>query len=477
MSNVVFFPDNENFKQRNFPMIHRVMREFGLQAIFDEPPKTKDLNFYLNDPGGDFAKTVIANRFIYNVDLFEIVEADYRRYINARSLSENLSFNWADILNKKFDTLDKAALKKLLESLNEARAFIEYYREKLFIKRPLLVFVFGGSKIYQRACMKICELFNLNTFVLEYFFTGKHLYIEPQYTQIQNNPWTIKRIYDRAKKETGPLKPINLLLSNINVKAQPNTDYVDEILALIKDERLGCVFLQVFDDYSLTNIADDFVLSDELDRIVELALQENDIILLKLHPFEYIKHGARPTKDYLENKFFDEIRLGRIYLVEGMLDEQLSRVNNWYGIVSQYALNLTLMGLSPNYNDAFFFRELFCEMEPYEKTILLHDITEHGFFDKTEKSYEKFLEHLSANLLPSIGCSESDLEKFNNKLYEIKKTRKIVVSSNATNSPVNNRHKRSTKIRNAIRKIRNAIRLLIIDPRSFRAKLFAKLKL
>ena len=98
MSKVVFFPDNENFKNRNFPMVHRMMREFGLHSIFDNPPEVKNIRFYLKGFENNFEKAIIENRYIYNIDLFEIVGAEYRRYINARSLNESITFKWSDIL-------------------------------------------------------------------------------------------------------------------------------------------------------------------------------------------------------------------------------------------------------------------------------------------------------------------------------------------------------------------------------------------
>jgi len=468
MSNIVFFIDNENFKNRNFPMVHQLMREFGLQPIFDNLPEFKNIHFFLKGLEGE--KVIVENRYLYNIDLFEIVGAEYRRYINVRSLTESIGFTWSDILSGKFDLLDKSALKELLSMLNEANAHIEYYRDKLFIKRPLIVFVFGGSKIYQRACLKICELYNLNTFVLEHFFTGNHTYIEPQFDQIQNNKKTIERVCSRCHAGSLPLKPINIVLANLNVKDQLNTDYVDSILSTTTSKTIGCVFLQVFDDYSLANVDDEFVLSRELDRLVGFALQHNDQVFLKLHPYEYTKHGSYPTRDYLENKFLEEILLNRIHFIEGMLEEHILRINNWYGIVSQYALNLTLLGRNPTYNENFFFSQVFDCLSINDRVLLIHEMTEHGLFSKTEESYDRFIEHLGKNLLPCIGCTEADIEKFYNKIYSIKKKGQIVLNNQLINNPANSRHSRR-------KKIWNAIRLLFVDPRSFKAKLFTKLGL
>ena len=470
MSNTIFFADNENFKNRNFPMLHRLIREFGFEPIFDDPPKPKDISFFLKGLDINLGKNIKENRYLYNIDLFEIVGPDYRKYINSRSLNEPLNFTWDDILSERFDALDKQATKELINKLNNTQACIEYYRDKLFAKRPIMVFVFGGSKIYQRACLKICELYNLNTFVLEHFFTGKHVYIEPQFNQIHNNKDTIKRIHARAKKNTSPITPINLQIFNLNVKDQPNTDYVDEIFASMTAEKIGCVFLQVFDDYSLTNVSNDFILARELDRILGLALNENDRLLLKLHPFEKIKHGTYPTKLYLENKFSEEIKRGRVYIIEGMCNEQISRINNWYGIVSQYALNLNLLGIEPNLNDNFFFNELFETHDPYDKAILIHEIAECGYFNKTEESFEKFVDHVAENLLPSIGCNEADIEEFYNKSFSIKKAGKVILNTQIIDNYVTNNKKTSEKIR-------NSLRLLLTDPRSFKIKLFAKLGL
>jgi len=468
MSDVIFFPDNENFKNRNFPMIHRLLRDFGMQALFDTPPK-KNINLFLRGRRRNFVETALANRFLYNIDIFEVIGAEYRRYINSRSLSENLPFKWADILNEKLDALDKMALRELLQNINDAHLCIEYYREKLFVKRPFLVFVFGGSKIYQRACLKVCEIYNLNTFVLEHFFTGNHVYIEPQFSQIQNNSSTIERVYARAKKEDGNLFPAKLMLFNKNVKEQPNIALVDEILEAKEDKKLGCVFLQVFDDYSLANISDDFVLSDEIDDVIQTALQENECVLLKLHPFEYTKHSAYPTRDYIEKKFWNEIQIGRVIFVEGMEEEQFLRIENWYGIVSQFSLNLTLIGLSSRNNHAFFFEGLFRGLREDEKILLLHRITEHGLFENSERSYKRFVEHISSNLLPSIGCSENELVKFNDKLHFVKKAQKIIKTPPPSHRADNSGLLWGTKTR-------NAIRLLFVDPHAFRAKLLAKLR-
>lgn len=468
MSSIVFFPDNENFKNRNFPMVHRLLREFGLQPIFDNPPEVKSIRFYLKGIETNYEKAIIENRYLYNIDLFEIVGAEYRRYINTRSLSERITFQWSDILKCRFEKLDTLAMKDLLSMLNEANAYIEYYRDKLFIKRPLIVFVFGGSKIYQRACLKICELYNLNTFVLEHFFTGNHVYIEPQFDQIQNNKLTIERVRSRCRASTLPQKPINLVLANLNVKEQPNTEYADIIFDTPKTKTLGCVFLQVFDDYSLANVDDEFVLSTELDRVVGLALKQNDQVLLKLHPFEYTKHGSYPTRDYLANKFLEETRQNRIHFIQGMLEEHVSRINNWYGIVSQYALNLTLSGHNPICNKNFFFNDLLNSISNNERALFIHEIAENGFFSKTEKSYDQFIQHIANNLLPCIGCAEVDIEEFHNKLYSLKKAGKVVLYFQGMTSPI-------SSPKNRRRKIRNAIRLLIFDPRTFKAKLFAKL--
>jgi hypothetical protein len=468
MSNIVFFPDNENFKNRNFPMVHRLLREFGLQPIFDNPPEVKSIRFYLKGIDTNYEKAINENRYLYNIDLFEIVGAEYRRYINARSLSESITFQWSDILKCRFEKLDTLAMKDLLSMLNEANAHIEYYRDKLFIKRPLIVFVFGGSKIYQRACLKICELYNLNTFVLEHFFTGNHVYIEPQFDQIQNNKLTIERVRSRCRANTLPLKPVHLVLANLNVKEQPNTGYADIIFDIPKTKTLGCVFLQVFDDYSLANVDDEFVLSTELDRIVGLALKQNDQVLLKLHPFEYTKHGSYPTRDYLANKFFEETCQNRIHFIEGMLEKHISRINNWYGIVSQYALDLTLSGHNPICNKNFFFNDILNSISNNEKSLCIHEIAEHGLFSRTEKSFDQFIQHVSDNLLPCIGCAEADIEEFHNKVYSLNKAGKVVLNNQGMTSHISDP-------KNRPRKIRNAIRLFIFDPRTFKAKLFAKL--
>lgn len=470
MSNNVFFPDNENFKNKNFPMIHRVLRDFNLHPIFDEPPVLTNTSFYLKGFVRNFEKVIVENRYLYNIDLFEIVGAEYRRYINIRSLTEDLQFKWSDILRGRFEKLDTLSLKELSSMLNEANAYIEYYRDKLYIKRPLIVFVFGGSKIYQRACLKICELYNLNTFLLEHFFTGHHVYIEPQYDQIQNNSKTIQRIISRSLSSSLPLKPINLVLNNLNVKEQPNTDNADIILSTPISKTLGCVFLQVFDDYSLANVNHEFVLSSELDRIVGLSLKENDHVFLKLHPYEYVKHGSYPTRDYLENKFFKEYQQNRIYFLEGMLETHISRINNWYGIVSQYALNLILLGIHPTYNENFFFNQALVSIPNYDRTLLIHEMTEHGFFSKTNKSYQQFIQHLGNNLLPCIGCTETDIEKFHEKIDAINKTGQVVLNYQGINNSMHGHQ-------NLLRKIRNAIRLFFSDPKTFKTKLLAKLDL
>ena len=51
MSSTVYFPDNENFKNRNFPMIHRLMRDLALDAYFDAPPKAQRIRYYLTKKG------------------------------------------------------------------------------------------------------------------------------------------------------------------------------------------------------------------------------------------------------------------------------------------------------------------------------------------------------------------------------------------------------------------------------------------
>ena len=145
MSSTVYFPDNENFKNRNFPMIHRLMRDLALDAYFDAPPKAQRIRYYLTKKGlrHDLQDIIVENRFFYNIDLFEIIEFEFKRKINIRSLDEELIFDWSEILNENFQNTDKDILKELAELLNEARLMIEYYRETLFVKKPFLVFVFG----------------------------------------------------------------------------------------------------------------------------------------------------------------------------------------------------------------------------------------------------------------------------------------------------------------------------------------------
>ena len=347
---------------------------------------------------------------------------------------------------------------------------IEYYRETLFVKKPFLVFVFGGAKIYQRACLKVCEIYNLNTFVLEHFFTGKHVYIEPQYEPIQNSTNAIERITKRALENDYPLQPISIELSNINVKSQPETFYTQEVLDLNKGKKIGCVILQVYDDYSLTNISDEFILSQELERLIDTALHENERVLIKLHPYELSKHGEYHTKNYIETKYLDEIESEKLFFIEGMEDEQILKCENFYGTVSQYALNLLLLGAEAKMHDAFFFHTVFDKIETFERTLLLHRITEYGLFDQSERSYNRVLSHLSQNLLPSIACTDKDISEFNNKVFLVKKSSKLTYQN--TNSRFV-----GPRQTNKWRTFRNALRLLIVDPKTFKIKLYARLKL
>ena len=97
MSNIVFFPDNENFRNRNFPMIHRLIRKFEFEAFFDNPPEPKDINIFLKGLNINIGKNAKENRYLYNIDLFEIIGPEYRKYINSRSLNEAINFTWHDI--------------------------------------------------------------------------------------------------------------------------------------------------------------------------------------------------------------------------------------------------------------------------------------------------------------------------------------------------------------------------------------------
>lgn len=455
---MIYFADNVNFKEKNFPALYDFIKKNKLTCYYDSEVYKVNIDTY----EAKYESSVLVAEMYRGFKLFELYRDELmNRLFTSEYVDREIGNDDSELLDFVLQTNSML----ITVCRNEAIYWVDHWQQ--LNKASIDIAIgFGGNNIRTNSFLKVLDRNGIPTFVVEHFFTGNDFYLERRSSSITNNSLLRKCNY---KNDFSFYKKIqNIKNKNVVQPSYKNYELTDYILILA----------QVRNDYSIiskTNIRHNSVFFYK-DLIMHLLKISDKTIVVKFHPYETLKVDLKVLSKTLISEFvnrLNEREQKRILLAEN---------ENVYSLIDQASSIITLNSQS-GIEATLRYKKVICFGNPFYgrhgftyDLESINELTEEVLNQKiTIKEYDTFLKYLSSCFDSLVGIEEeykvarlfSNFIKYNTKAGVVENS---AANLNALTSPQNKISTEGKKVQQhkcfLYRQYRK-LRKLVLHPRKY----------
>lgn len=329
---MIYFSDDFNFKEKNFPELYNFLKKYSIKYDFDKN------NAAIKKPTSFSYKSIIIDEHTICEEKYFDINL-YNTYIHELLYICSSSPQWIDY-DIPLNDQELASFfytyftKELLSCREKTIFFIDYWKRTLAEKKIDLGISFGGNLIYANTYAKVLASNNIPHFCVEHFFTGNDFYFERRYEPLPNNSLLQNTVYctSIASSLTNKAKKM------VKIRAEKNKNVKQPAYYSLAQNDYILILAQVRNDFSIAskhNLHKNTI-KFYIEIISKILSKTNYNIVVKTHPYEMKKINDISMTTY------------------SILEREISRMNGWknritlvddfslYGLIDNAKMIVTL---------------------------------------------------------------------------------------------------------------------------------------